>query len=457
MTTSNITFPLELVEAFVEQLAPGSGIALEEEIFQTLVSCTLASKKFSFAARKRLFSTLVIGRNWKHTSQIIDWHWRMMRKGRTEEASRRINSFLGLLADERSSDLALMIRRLHIIVDDERIILRQATNLHELLKVLSHRAHKLSILRVHGRYTFSWTTIPQETADGLYALCRSLSVNHLSFSGVYNIPYTIASVQEYPHLRYIDFEESEFAGNDAGMAAETTISPATSLIAGHLDVLTGLPKYGSYEICYTSHGQINIVGIDITIRLRDESQRLNQLLSDERIRSSLRYCCCTCRDTHELLSTTKAIDFGTMVLLRQLTIYLRVGLDDDIPEITTDITSAMNTLIDCLYYGNTKSALQEIKVTLDTEYDLYERTSMFDAVDFSSLQRLRIDSLRKKHPLIQSTQFCIRIGLLPYDSGPEVKSSVEEIVRKLITDAIALPPVDESFLPQIHICAEKGY
>ncbi|PPQ91111.1 hypothetical protein CVT25_013148 [Psilocybe cyanescens] len=454
MTTSNITFPPELVEAFVEQLAPGNGIILSEEILQTLIACTLASKYFSFAARKRLFSTLMIDKQPRHLLQRSI----PLNKTRTEEEiSRRINTFLDLLADERSSDLALMVHSLHIIVDKECIILQQATNLHGLLKDLSHRAHNLSILLVHGRISFSWTTIPQGTADGLQALCRSLPVNHLSFSCVHDIPPIIASVQTSPHLRHIDLKDSKFGTIEAGMAAGSNISPTRSVTSGNLDLLGSLPRFGSYEICYTYDGRTHIVSINTTIRYPDDAQRLNQLLSDERVCSSLRYCCCTFSGIYRPFLTTTLIDFGTMVLLRQLAIELSIGADHR-TEITTDITNAMNTLIDCLYNGNTKSVLQEIKVTLNAEYVLYKGTSMFDTVDFSPLQRLRIDSLWQKHPLIQSTQFYMNMELKPRNYWPlEVQSSAEEIVRKLITDALTLPPVDESLLPKIHICAKRRY
>ncbi|PPQ81045.1 hypothetical protein CVT25_014575 [Psilocybe cyanescens] len=446
MTTSHITFPLELIEAFVEQLAPGNSIIREREIFQTLISCTLTSKYFSFAARKRLFSTLVVDRKPKYLLQKIT----SPSKNRTEEEiSRRINSFIDLLTDERSSDLALMIRSLHIIVDRQRVMLQQVTNLHDLLRALSHRAHNLNVLRVHGRTFFSWTTIPQKTADGLQELRRSLPINRLSFSGIHDIPPIIASAQESPQLRYIDLEESKFAENDAGMAAETTISPA-SVTSGNLNLLGNLPTVGSYKIRYTSDGRTRIVGIDSTIQLFDDAQRLNQLLSDERVRSSLRYCNWTFSDTHEPFFTTKAIDFGTMVRLRKLSIVLCIGLYQrhgttrdaitsemrvDIYQRYEDITDAVNSLIDCLYYGNSKSALWAINITLNVKHVLYKGTSTFDPVDFSSLQKLRIDPLRKKHPLIQATQFCMNIGLMRDHSGPEVQLSVEKMLRKLITDA----------------------
>ncbi|PPQ91112.1 hypothetical protein CVT25_013150 [Psilocybe cyanescens] len=469
MTTSSITFPHELVEAFVEQLAPGRGAILEEEIFQTLIACTLTSKYFSFAARKRLFSTLVIDRESKYPLQKNTSRSKIRTE---EETSRRINSFLGLLDDERSSDLALMIRRLYIIVDKERFIFQEATNLHGLLRSLSNRAHNLSILRVWGHIWFSWMTIPQETADGLQALCRLLPVNRLSFNLVYDIPSTIVSVQKCPRLRYIDFKKSKFRKLEASMSAGLNISPA-NVTSRKLDLLGNLPTNGIYEIRYTSNGRTHIIGIDSTIHLFGDSQRLNQLLRDERIRSSLRYCRCTFSDTHKLLSTTKAIDFGTMVLLRQLVIELHIGLSQryevsrdiitskmrmDLYERYEDITDAMNSLIDYLYYGNAQSALRKIKVTLNVERVLCKGTGMFDIVDFSSLQRLRIDFLRKKHPLIQSTQFHMNIGLMWHNSGPLAgESSVEKIVRKLVTNAITLPSNDKSLLPKIHICAKREH
>ncbi|PPQ88485.1 hypothetical protein CVT25_011990 [Psilocybe cyanescens] len=389
--------------------------------------------------------------------------------GRSRAEAYTTNKGLGH-ADERSSDLALMVRNLHIIVDSKRVILRAATNLHGLLKVLSHRAQKLSILRIHGHISFSWTTIPQETADGLQALCRLLPVNRLSFHYVYDIPFTIVSVQEGPHVRYINFKNSKFRKIEADMAAGSNMLPA-NVKSGNLDLLGSLPTSGIYEICYTSDGRTRIVGMDIIILLFSDSQRLNQLLCDERVRSSLRYCHCTFSDIHEPLLTTTAIDFGTMILLRQLSIELHIGLyqriETTMDAITSemrvdlyqryeDITNAIQTLIDYLYYGNAKSALQEIKVTLNVGHVLYKGTSMFDSVDFGSLQRLKTDSLRQKHPLIQSTQFFMNIGLVPRNSGPpQVQSPVEEIVRKLITDAITLPPIDEFLLPKIHICVER--
>ncbi|PPQ81049.1 hypothetical protein CVT25_014579 [Psilocybe cyanescens] len=467
MTTSNITFPLELVEAFVEQLAPGTGIVQEKQIFQTLISCTLASKYFSFAARKRLFSNLVVDRESEYLSQKNT----SRNKIRTEEeTSRRINTFLHLLADERSSDLALMVRSLHIVVDKNRVILQQATNLHSLLRVLSHRAHNLSMLQVYGLIFVSWPTIPQETADGLYTICRSLPVNHLSFRRVRDIPPIIASAQESPHLLYIDLKNAKFGEIETGMAAESNISPARNVMSEDLDLLGSLSRYGSYEIRHTSDGRTHIVGIDVAIQHPDDAKQLNQLLSDERVRSSLQYCCC---DIYKSFLTTTAIDFGTMGLLRKLVIESRIGFsqksettrDAITSEIRVDIyqgyqgiTDAMNSLIDHLYYGTTKSALQEIKVTLNVGHVLYKGINMFDAVDFGSLQRLRIDSLRQKHPLIQSTQFHMNVGLTPQNSAhPEVQSSVEEIVRKVITDAITFPPIDESLLPKIHICAKREH
>ncbi|PPQ91115.1 hypothetical protein CVT25_013153 [Psilocybe cyanescens] len=450
MTTSKITFPLELVEAFVEKLAPGGGVIQEKKIFQTLIACTLTSKYFSFASRKRLFSTLVIDRESKYLLQNNT----LRSKTRTEEEiTRRVNSFIDLLANKRSSDLALMIRSLHIIVDRERIILQQATNLHGLLRSLSHRAHNLNILRVYSLIFFSWTTIPQETADGLQALCRLLPVNRLSFNRVHDIPSTIASAQESPRLRYLDFKHSKFRIIEADMAAESNILPA-NVTSRNLDFLDSLPTHGSYQIRYTSDGRTHIIGMDIIIQLVHDSQRLNQLLCDERVRSSLKYCCWA---IVEPFLTTKAIDFGNMVLLRLLVIELRIGLDYR-TEITMAITNAMNTLINCLYNGTTKSALLEIKVTLNVGYVLYKGTNMLDPVDFGSLQRLRVDSLRQKHPLIQSIQFHMNIGLMTHNSAhPEVQSSVEEIVRKLITDAIAFPPINQSLLPKIHVCAKRQH
>ncbi|PPQ91114.1 hypothetical protein CVT25_013152 [Psilocybe cyanescens] len=450
MTTSNITFPPELVEAFVEQLAPGSGPILEREIFQTVIAWTLTSKYFSFAARKRLFSTLVVDREPKNVLQMTDRQRRMRTE---EEISRRINTFLDLLADERSSDLVLMVHNLHIIVDNECVILQEATNPHSLLRALGHQSHNLTLLQVYSDNFISWTMIPQKTADGIQALCRSLPLNNLSFSRVHNIPLIIAPAQESLHLRYIDLKNSKFEKIEEGMEAELNISPARSVTSRNLDLLGSLPTYGSYDIRYISDGRTHIVGVDITIELLHDVQRLKQLLSDELVRSSLRYCCCTFRGIYQPLLTTTTFDFGTMALLRLLVIELRIGLDHK-PEITMNITNAMNTLINCLYNGSTKSALQKIKVTLDIDYVLYKGTSMFDAVSFTSLQRLRIDFLRKKHPLIQSIQFFMNIGLMRRRYGPpKVQSSVEEIVRKLITDAITLPPVDESLLPEIHICA----
>ncbi|PPQ81048.1 hypothetical protein CVT25_014578 [Psilocybe cyanescens] len=468
MTTSNITFPLELVEAFVEQLAPGSGTISERDILQTVIACTLTSKYFSFAARKRLFSTLVI--DWEPTHLLP----RITPRSETrteEEISRRINSFIDLLADERSSDLALMLRSLHIIVDRQQVMLRQATNLHGLLKALSQRAHKLNILRVDSRIFFSWTKIPQETADGLQALCRSLTVKRLILSFIHNIPPVIASAQESPHLRYINFEGSKFGKVETVVVAGSDVLPA-NVTSGNLDLLGSLPTHGSYEIRYTSDGRIHIVGMDIIIRLSHDSQRLNQLLCDEGVRSSLKYCYWA---IDEPFLTTKAIDFGNMILLRQLVIESRIGLSQsyentrdaitskmwvDVSQVYEGITDATNTLIDCLYYGNTKSALKEIKVTVSVACVWYRGTSTFDSVDFSPLQRLRIDSLRKKHPLIQLTQFLMNIRLIQLVDGPELndesRSSFEEHIRDLITDAITItvPPSDEFLLPKIYICAK---
>ncbi|PPQ91113.1 hypothetical protein CVT25_013151 [Psilocybe cyanescens] len=464
MTTSHITFPLEFVEAFVEKLAPGNGIVLEREIFRTLIACTLASKHFSLPARKRLFSTLVVDRERKHLLQKTT----SRNKTRSEEEmSRRINSFLDLLADEQSSDLALMVRRLHIIVDSERVILQEATNLHELLRALSHRAHNLSSLRLHvyGIRSLSWTRIPQRMADGLQALCRSLPMHRLNFSRVHNIPPTIASAQDSPHLRYIDFKDSNFEKIDAGLAAETNISPATSLITGHLEVLRSLPTHGIYEICYTSNGKTHIVDIDVTTRLFDDSQRLYQLLSNCHVHASLKNCRLIFGANYEPLFATKGIDFGTMVLLRQLVLEIRVGLYQRYEDITNGITSIIN----CLHYGDAKSALEEIKVTLNVQRVKYRGTSMFDPVDFSPIKGLRIDSLLGKHPLIQKTKFCMIIGLMQRDAGPEVNDesrlSFEEHIRDLIIDSGLMtainpenvPPIDDSLFPKIHICAKSGH
>ncbi|PPQ81051.1 hypothetical protein CVT25_014581 [Psilocybe cyanescens] len=431
MTISNITFPLELVEAFVEQLAPGSDIIREGEIFETLIACTLASKYFSFPARKRLFSNLVIDRESKYLLQNNT----LLSKTRTEEEiSRRINSFLDLL--ERSSDLALMLRSLHIIVDSKRVILQQATNLHFLLRSLSHRAHNLSILRVYSSDWFSWTTIPQEMADGLQGLCRSLPINHLDFICVHDIPPIIASARESPHLRYIDFKDSNFGKIETGIALGSNIWRARSVMPKNLEVLSSLPRDGRYEICHTSDGQTHIVGINITIQLYDDGQPLNRLLYDK-------------RHMYAPLLTTMAIDFGTMGLLRQLAIGLRIGPRYR-TEITTDITKVMNTLIDCLYYGNAKSALQEIKVTLDIGRVLYRGTNIFDPVDFGS----------PKAENRFATGEASAGPIDPRDAEPEVndesRSSFEEHIRDLITDAIAItvPPIDEVLPPKIHICAK---
>lgn len=160
--------------------------------------------------------------------------------------------------------------------------------------------------------------------------------------------------------------------------------------------------------------------------------------------------------TYTPLFSTKSIDFGTMAQLRQLAIEIQVGMYQRPEDISRPLTAA----VDCLHYGSVKSQLEEIKVTLKLQRVKYTGAEMFSPVNFTPLRGLRLDSLQKKHPLIQSVKFCLITVLVQRNFRPELnedsRTALKERVGQLIFDSVmtvpgSTSPNHRSLLPIIHV------
>lgn len=277
-TTTNPILPVELRDEILGYLVADSDMYLDRATFRTLLACNLTCRQFAAAARRRLFSTLVIDRDaWQMNLTQRRW------KGRSvEDMSNRINALINLLTNN-DSNLALVVRRLEISC----VVLRQESNLHGLLTVLSERALEINHLTMHicGFHCLSWYDLPYQISESLERLCRSLLIHGLHFLYLIDIPPSIVAAQSAPHFEYISLTRSGFQQSD--LRPRAILSDFTSTEANLDPVLTQIPNNGKYKICHTDARDLSIVGVHINISSVEDEQRVNQLISNEHLFHSL--------------------------------------------------------------------------------------------------------------------------------------------------------------------------
>lgn len=275
--------PLEIVQEIVAKIAPWTGRIPDRKIFQTLVSCSLTSRHFAYAARRRLFSTLVLSQDaWHFHKAEPTWAQRS-----EEELMNRFNALIDILTDE-ASDLALMVRELDIHVDQQYVLIRKESQLHGVLSALCLQAVNLNYLRLvafNSTYRVSWTSLPRETVDALRDLWRTLPVRQIDFTFCSDIPPFHMESEQNPQLQYISMYHSRFKGSDAH-----SWDILRNNLPVHTDLWGCLPENGLYEVHHAPDDVINFISMDVNLWSSEDVGRLNLLLFNKQFCTSLKSC-----------------------------------------------------------------------------------------------------------------------------------------------------------------------
>lgn len=246
-TTYAILLPSEVVDLIIGNLSPTDDAA-------TLYSCSRVSRTFSSAARRGIFSTLVI--NAHKTSQDQNLGFRTVPRS-VESTTHRNKALASLLADP-TFGLALLVRELQIRIDTRCLIINESSHLNEVLIIIHSRASNLNTLSLGSEPQSaasirerSWSELPVETASILLSMCRTLPVSQLRFLYFSDIPSSILTSPQYPHLHRIELQWTTFVptveNNDSTLEEET--NTVSSLVAY-------LPRYGS---CLISRHKIVVI------------------------------------------------------------------------------------------------------------------------------------------------------------------------------------------------------
>ena len=195
-----LELPPEIVELFIEGLSIHLG---EIDSLRALLSCALVSRSFSFPARRKLFSSIHLSLN----PPILSPPESKFTRSR-DSLFHRIGLFSGLVDAE--GDLVLLIRELHIHVDQGHFILEQQSSLHKVLDAVS-QSENFETFSISGPFSrpFPWTSIPTVTMDSLTETILSPSLRHLAFTDVEGVP--ISMVTNRPCPLSLSFIRSRFA------------------------------------------------------------------------------------------------------------------------------------------------------------------------------------------------------------------------------------------------------
>ncbi|PPQ88798.1 hypothetical protein CVT25_010484 [Psilocybe cyanescens] len=390
MSTSNIYIPPEIIDLMVGNLS-----LPEDEA--TLQSCSLASRSFSSAARRRLFSTLLINAcRYEYYKDRKNMGCGRYLQRSSEGVIRRSNKLVNLLANEQSN-LPLLVRKLQVRIDPRRFIFQVDARLCELLSILKTRALNLNCLMLGSdapphdlHYCWSRDT-PSEIPKHLLDICRTLPIKELQFYHLTGIPTSITAVTQCPHLRCIELYGSTF--EDYGESNNTGQSNQNSGITSYF-----LP-YGQYLVSY-DNDMMMANSVDLNIRGGEDTLRFNILLGHHS----------TFADNSSDANIFAAVDLGRMSQLRKMTFRTK-SLAEHMP-------NPISTLMAILNHGPAKShKLDDVRLVVDV-------SMMCPTGDLKDLAQIL---LRNKYPRLQTVTLCLKHILLgPSSSQDETKIDGDE-------------------------------
>ncbi|KAH9476489.1 hypothetical protein JR316_0010401 [Psilocybe cubensis] len=415
----------EIVDAIVDSIVPELGGNLHAHNLPFLVACTQISKSFAYAARKRIFSTIIIDQH----------HQSLITSGLTISTGKYLNNIMTRLIhfmNNEKSDLVVHIRKLEIRIDFNSFLLSESSRLSLLLATFRDRAFNLNALSIVSRPDTWWNLIPVAIVDLLRDMCRSLPISRLRFENVNSIPATVLSSQHTPRLQWFELGTSSFAFQSIRQVTNWT---------------NFIPDTGKYKIDFIHERELIVTAVDADFH-RYDTMSFSQFIN--KVSATVESITCFLRKGE--LETGYLIDLGTLPRLHQLTI-------KQFPN-SSDFEHSMEKIGACLHHGDEKSSIRELVILLWLEdcYN-YNGANTVSAVDFSLLQKLRLDFLSDKHPSLQKIELYIVVEVLFCDQEPMLPrvEALEKHVRNEIchsmTSDMSYHDLDHSFplLPKVQV------
>ncbi|KAH9476486.1 hypothetical protein JR316_0010398 [Psilocybe cubensis] len=444
--------PLEILEEVLGHIVEESDDirSMSRSTLSTLFSCTLTSRLFAFAARRQIFHTLNIERKGRRLH--LQGRWTTNRK--EAELSRRFSALTDLLNAE-NTDLPLLIRTVRITIDKDRFLLQESSNLHSVFEALISRGANIQCLYVGVSYDtnsrLSWNDIPRLVASGLERISQLESLTRLHIRFITDLPPLFAVTRS--RFRNLELMRSTF-GNVAP-SSQTKFHISTS--RGQLQFLASLSKLDLYptRLCYAMNRDTNYVAIGLHLGNSVGIPRVTTFVTHIHISSHSNQKRWLSANEWPRLCSASWFPSFKMITIKQ---WANSTVQPTIDSIAVDFAN----FVDILLSTPGQSKLEEIELSYEL-FGQYIGPDTFAGVTFKSLNDLRIDSLRRQHPSLQTAVFRMAIQLsweVDLDRKAHGRSGCDALTQRIEQEIISGfsegIPLDrlsgsQSLLPQIHV------